>query len=421
MDPASRHTLQIVIVGVHEMHPEHVEGLVRVPCVRLAPGVPLVAESVQRLEEPQERQPLRGAAGMEMPVERLERSGLRQHLDARRVRLRRQRLEIREEGIEVQEPRDRDRPSVLIDEQQGHQAAMGVAGVVDQRGAREGPGVPDEGHGGAEREPVRVQPRESRLLTKLARQVREREAQAQSVPFRHAAGEGHRLEGDAGEHIEVLERQSKQVADLVVVHLLDNGGNEDDSKAGLPGRLQHGKLPVQERRAAEREEHLVGRPVHLEVHVLQARVPGPAREIRIGQLQPVAGHLEMGEPQRLRSGDDLEKARVQRRFPSGELHRKGRRRALGPEPAQGVHGLLKGQFVGPPVGVGKADLAGQIAPGRQVHVGQRGVAGVPAADAAPLRTLPFRVPLGIRESPTIPEMPRLHAEEHLGVREHDVR
>ena len=110
MDPAPRNALEIVIVGVHEMHPEHVEGLVRVPPVGVAPGVPLVAESVQCLEESQERQALRGAVGMEVPVERLERPGLRQDLDARRVRLCRQRVEIREEGIEVQEPRNLLKP-----------------------------------------------------------------------------------------------------------------------------------------------------------------------------------------------------------------------------------------------------------------------------------------------------------------------
>ena len=71
------------------------------------------------------------------------------------------------------------------------------------------------------------------LLLHVPDQVRDGVASLLPLLLVDAAGEGHRLEVDAADHITVLDGEADDVADLVVIEPLDQGRDEDDRWAVL--------------------------------------------------------------------------------------------------------------------------------------------------------------------------------------------
>ena len=65
------------------------------------------------------------------------------------------------------------------------------------------------------------------------REIGKREALGFQLVARDAAGEGHRLEADAARALDVFERQADDVADLMIVHALDDGRHVDDLQSRL--------------------------------------------------------------------------------------------------------------------------------------------------------------------------------------------
>ena len=101
-----------------------------------------------------------------------------------------------------------------------------MARMVDKWLPRKGAGVPNQGHGRAQREPILPRVGETCLLAERPGQIRERVSEREPVTLRHPTGKRHRLEDHPGQHIEMLEGEAEQVPDLVIIYAPDDGGEK---------------------------------------------------------------------------------------------------------------------------------------------------------------------------------------------------
>src|ERR1035441_9508554 len=142
-------------------------------------------------------------------------------------------VHLAEHGADLHEPRHRDGFAVLVHKQVSSQRAMRVAAQGGGFFAAERAEQLGEGRHAGEREPILVRVGDAGLLLYGVGEIGEREALGLQFVFGDAPGEGNRLEADPAGAIDVLQRQADNVADLVIVEALYDGGDEDDLQAGL--------------------------------------------------------------------------------------------------------------------------------------------------------------------------------------------
>ena len=171
-----------------------------------------------------------------------------------------------------------------------------------------------------------------------------------------------------------------------------------------------------------RQVNVVGDAVELQVERGQ---PGFLRflgEFQIGQLDAVGRRLNVGEAHLARHAEDLEELRMNGGLAAGELHHPAIHRALAAQRLQHGADLLNAGLVeiAGDVGVGEADRAGQVAAVGEIDIGERGVRGVHAAQAAIVGTRLSAFDLRIGEPEIVAEVPLLHLEVEFDVAEDDV-
>src|ERR1019366_1075078 len=125
------------------------------------------------------------------------------------------------------------------------------------------------------------------LLADAARQIGEGKPLSQQFVFGDASGEGHRLKADAGDGIHVLDGAAHNVADLVVVDALHDGGHEDDLHAGGATVLDDAHLGRKQRPPAGAQVNVIADSVELQVEGGQPGRLGLLGEFEIGQLDTV--------------------------------------------------------------------------------------------------------------------------------------
>ncbi len=84
--------------------------------------------------------------------------------------------------------------------------------------------------------------RHAGLVGDAVREVGLGEALGFEIAAIDAAGEGHGLEAEAADAIDVVDGEPHHVAKLMVVHALDDGGDEDNLQARLAAVLDAASL-----------------------------------------------------------------------------------------------------------------------------------------------------------------------------------
>ncbi len=118
----------------------------------------------------------------------------------------------------------------------------------------------------------------------------------------------------------------------------------------------------------------------------------------------------------------FEELRMDRRLAAGKLHHAPIDWPLAAQRSQHVPDLLQVRLIQITrgIGVGEAYRTSQIAAVGEIHVSQRGVRGVHAAQAAIVRTRLATFHLRIRQAKIVAEVPFLHLEIEFDVAEDDV-
>ena len=96
-----------------------------------------------------------------------------------------------------------------------------------------------------------------------------------------APGEGHGLEAEAADAIDVVDGEPHHVTQLVVVHALDDRGDKDNLQAGFAAVFDGGELGLHQSLAARAKIDVVAESVELQVERVQARFLGGLRELEI--------------------------------------------------------------------------------------------------------------------------------------------
>ena len=110
-------------------------------------------------------------------------------------------------------------------------------------------------------------------------QIGEREALGFQFAAIDASGKRHRLIADAGDDVDVLDGETKDVADLMVVESLHDRGHEDDLHAGFADVIDRQQLGFVERLTAGALVDVVADAVELEIERLQSGFFRLARQI----------------------------------------------------------------------------------------------------------------------------------------------
>ncbi len=154
----------------------------------------------------------------------------------------------------------------------------------------------------------------------------------------------------------------------------------------------------------------------------QASLFGLLREFQIRQLDAVGRGLNVSESHLARHRQNFEELWMDRRLAAGELHHATIDRTLAAQRRQHAANLLQVRLIqiARGVSIGEAYRTRQIAAVSEVDVGQRGVRGVHAAQAAIVRTRLATLHLRIRQAKIVAEVPLLHLEIELDVAEDDV-
>ena len=200
----------------------------------------------------------------------------------------------------VEEARNR-RPffGFLVDHQRCADAAIRVAAAgkrtplriraVDQ--VREASESADERN----REPVARRLDFADLRADVLRQMRKRVALADAAfrsDFFVAPGEGNRLEGHEGNFLRVFHRELHDRAHLIVVHVVDDGGDQHDFDAGFVHVLDGAELHVKEVAHLAVAVRVVADAVELQVRIAHARFEGLLAEfLALGEFDSVGRGL----------------------------------------------------------------------------------------------------------------------------------
>src|SRR5208283_849359 len=333
--------------------------------------------------------------------------------------------DIRGELLRVEEARNGG-PFLgfLVDHDGGTHAAIGVAAAGERtplgfvaldhvRETREGA---DKGDG----KPITIRLDAANLLTHIVGEVRKGVALAEAPLGRNvfiAAGKGNRLEADEGDFLGVLHRELDDGADLIVVHVVNDGHNEDDFDAGLVHVLDGAQLDVEEVADLAMAVGVVADAVELEVGVAQPGFKGLlAILLALGEFDAVGGGLHGVVADLARVADGVEEIRAHGGLAAGELHghlaaRLDLRRVI-----QDFGDFFPGKFVDVAdlVGVHEAGIAHHVAAVGQVH----GENGAPAiADIR--RAVPVLALVVVRRDIAAGEL-RFNPLKEAGVHGHEV-
>ena len=200
----------------------------------------------------------------------------------------------------VEEARNR-RPlfRLFVDHQRGADAAVGVAAAGERApggfAALDHVGEAGKGADEGDREPVARRLDLANLAADVLREVRKRVALAEAA-FRSdvfvAAGEGNRLEADERDFLGVFHRELHDAADLVVVHVVDDGDDQHDFDAGFVHVFDGAELDVEQVADLAVAVGVVADAVELQVGVAHARVEGLLAEfLALGEFDAVGGSL----------------------------------------------------------------------------------------------------------------------------------
>ena len=273
MDHAALYALHIVVVRIHEVHAGQHQGAVsEALLLAFAAAEALIGQALEGLQELVEVQ----ALGRFFLVEELAQAvpGLQfgEELNAALAGLARQHVHFLHHGTDVDELRHRRGLAVLVHEQVGAQRAVRVAAQGgDLLAAERAEELRKRRHAG-EREPVFVRIGNTGLFLYGVGEIGESETLGFQFVARNPAGKGHRLEADAAGALDVLKSQPEDVANLVIVEALDDGGDEDDLQAGLLDVLDALQLLLPQRLAARAAVDVVADAVELEVQSVKSRL-----------------------------------------------------------------------------------------------------------------------------------------------------
>ena len=160
-------------------------------------------------------------------------------------------------------------------------------------------------------------------LTSL-RQMRKRVAlphAALGSDFLVAAGERNRLEGDEGDFLGILHRELHDGANLVVVHVVDDGGDQNDFDARLVHVFDGAQLHVKQVADLAVAVGVVADAVELQVGVAQARFERLLAEfLALGELDAVGRRLHAVVADLARVADGVKEVGLHGRLAAGELH-----------------------------------------------------------------------------------------------------
>ena len=186
--------------------------------------------------------------------------------------------------------------------------------------------VGEAGKGGdvRDREPIARRLDFAHLRADVLRQVRKRVALADAA-FRSdvfvAAGEGNRLERNERDFLGVIHRELHDRAHLIVVHVVDDGGDQHDFDAGFVHVLDGAQLHVEEVADLAVAVRVVADAVELQVGVAHARFEGLAAEfLALGELDAVGGRLHAVVADLAGIAHGVEEERAHGRLAAGELH-----------------------------------------------------------------------------------------------------
>ena len=169
----------------------------------------------------------------------------------------------------------------LVDHQRHADAAVGVAAATELAPLGVGPvdevGPVGEGAHEADGEPVAGGLAESALLFDVVGHLREGVALGQAALVGDrliAAGEAHRLEAQEADLLGIVERELDDVAHLLVVDAVDEGGHGDDVNAGFMKIVDRLQLDVEEVADFAVRVGGVADAVELEIDVTQSGFGG---------------------------------------------------------------------------------------------------------------------------------------------------
>src|SRR5271156_1219577 len=310
--------------------------------------------------------------------------------------------DVSDEPRDIEELRDR-RPFLvfLVDHHRRTHAAIrgattahlsphGIGGVGQVREIREWANERDG-------EPVASRFDSAHLSTDVLSQVRKRVALAQTSfrsDFFVAPGEGNGLERNERDLLGVLHRELHDRANLIVIHVVDDGGNQHDIDASCVHVFNRAQFHVEKVAYLTMAVRVVADTIELQVCVAQTRFEGLGAEVlALGELDSVRRGLHAVVADFARKAHGIQETRMHGGFAAGGLHgHMTARFALG----GGLEDFLTFfpvQFVNVDnlVRVHEAGIPQYVAAVGQVH-GEHGAAAV--ANSA--RTVPMHVFIVVR-------------------------
>ena len=199
-----------------------------------------------------------------------------------------------------------------------HLAPVGVGAVDDV-------GEVGEGVHHGDGEPVAGGLGDAELLFDVVGEVRQGVALAQAAlggDLFVAPGEADGLEGDEGDLPGVVAGEADDGPDLVVVHPVDEGDDQDDFNAGLVHVLDGLQLDVEQVPHLAVAVGVVADAVELQVGVAQPGLEGPAAELLgLGELDAVGGRLHAVVAELAGVAHGVDEVGRHGGLAAGELHR----------------------------------------------------------------------------------------------------
>src|SRR5579859_7531255 len=294
--------------------------------------------------------------------------------------------DVRGKLLRVQEARNR-RPFLgfLVDHQRGAHAAVRVAAAgertplgfvaLDHVG-KAGKGA-DEGDG----EPVAGRLNLANLIADVLRKMRKGVTLAEAAlrgDVLVAAGKRNRLEADERNFLGVFHREFHDGADLVVVHVVDDGHDQHDFNARFVQVFDAAQLDVEQVADLAVAVGVVADAVELQVGVAQSGFERLLCEfLALGEFDAVGGRLNGVISNLAGVADGVEEMRAHGRLAAGELHGHLAARLDFHRVVQNFYDFVPAQFVDVAnlVGVHEAGIAHHVAAVGEVD-GEHGAAAI---------------------------------------------
>src|SRR5882757_9254502 len=216
----------------------------------------------------------------------------------------------------------------LVDHQGGTHAAVRVAAAGERTPlgfvALDHVGKAGKGADEGDREPVAGRLNLADLVADVLRKMRKGVALAETALRSNvfvAAGKGNRLEADERDFLGVFHREFHDGADLVIVHVVDDGDDQHDFDARFVQVFDGAELDVKQVADLAMAVGVVADAVELQVGVAQAGFERLLRKfLALGEFDAVCRGLNRVVSNLAGVPDGVEEIRAHRRFAAGELH-----------------------------------------------------------------------------------------------------